>query len=78
MSSNPISYTVDRRATRLRVTFRSPVVEDPAHYEMVCERLYSGGFGCQMPSASGVGYHRLRPGQACSVNRGSDGLSTRM
>ena len=36
MSSNPISYTVDRRATHLRVTFRSQVVESPAHCELMC------------------------------------------
>jgi hypothetical protein len=34
MSSNPISYAVDRRATQLRVTFRSLAVEEPAHCEM--------------------------------------------
>ena len=31
MSSKPISYTGDRRATHLRVAFRSPIVEDPVH-----------------------------------------------
>jgi hypothetical protein len=35
MSLNPDAYAYDRRATRLRVTLRSWVVESPAH----CDRV---------------------------------------
>ena len=51
MSSNPISYAVDRRATHLRVTFRSLVAESPAHCELVLRRLYLGVSSCQTCSA---------------------------
>ena len=47
MSSNPIPYTVDRRATHLRVTFRSWVVQSPARAEMMYRGLYLEGSPCQ-------------------------------
>ena len=60
MSSKPISCTADdRRATHLRVTFRSPVVEDPVHFEMVWQRLYPGHLDRQTPCAPRAGYHTL-------------------
>ena len=43
-----IPYTVDHRATHSRVTARSPVVEDLAHCELVCQRLPSRQLTCQM------------------------------
>jgi hypothetical protein len=63
-SSNPISYTADRRATHFRVAFWSPVAEDPANCEMICRRLYLEDFTCQTCSATEEGnisvVHRLR------------------
>ena len=44
MSSNPISYTVDRR---------SWVVRSPAHSEMVCRGYYLEGSPCQARSMGG-------------------------
>jgi hypothetical protein len=75
MSSNPISYTVDRWATHLRVTFRSPVVENPAHCGLVCGKCTWAASDVKL------GRPQRWPGSIgrCEGRcvRGSDGLGTR-
>ena len=64
MSSNPISYTVDRRATHLRVTFRSWVVQSPAHCEMLCGTLYLECCTCQTRLVQDA----LPPSSVCRIS----------
>jgi hypothetical protein len=74
MSSDPISNAADRLATHLRVAFRTPVIEDPAHLETMCERPYSGVLGCQTPSSSGVGTTRCVRGRPVLSTVGATGI----
>jgi hypothetical protein len=76
MSSNPISYTVDRRATHLRVAFRSLVFRTRCSVKWCFDESTPEDslVNSRLRGELGV---TLRVAQAYRLARGSDGLTTR-